>query len=205
LSDRPDGLVNLMLLFGLLSVLFWYLVVTIIVAIIVLILLRLAIGYADLNPFGRFVITVRRLSDPLVLPMRSGLARAGLDPKFAPLVAILIAILVGWLALTLVREVLFTLGGIVMSVQTGRLLALLGFALYGLLAVYALLIFARVIFSWGLGYVNPVMRFLVRATEPLLAPARRLIPTVGMFDISPIVVILILRLFQEAIAGTLLR
>jgi YggT family protein len=41
-------------------------------------------------------------------------------------------------------------------------------------------------------------------TEPILAPFRRLIPPLGMFDISPIIVILLLQLLQEAVKGTLL-
>jgi YggT family protein len=49
------------------------------------------------------------------------------------------------------------------------------------------------------------MRFLVNATEPLLGPLRRTIPSVGMFDISPFVAFIIIWLFQAAIQGTLLR
>ncbi|HKR02681.1 MAG TPA: YggT family protein, partial [Pyrinomonadaceae bacterium] len=59
--------------------------------------------------------------------------------------------------------------------------------------------------SWGASSVNRVLRFLIRVTEPVLAPFRRIIPPLGMFDISPIVVLLLIRLFQEAIAGTLIR
>ena len=49
------------------------------------------------------------------------------------------------------------------------------------------------------------MRFLVDVTEPLLGPLRRVMPRSGRFDISPIVAILIVWLFQAAVAGTLLR
>jgi YggT family protein len=49
------------------------------------------------------------------------------------------------------------------------------------------------------------MRFLVRTTEPLLGPLRRMIPPLGMFDISPLVAFFIIWLFQAAIRGTLLR
>jgi YggT family protein len=63
----------------------------------------------------------------------------------------------------------------------------------------------RVIFSWGMSYGNRVMRFLIRVTEPILGPARRLIPTVGMWDISPILVILLLQLLQGAVAEMLIR
>jgi YggT family protein len=49
------------------------------------------------------------------------------------------------------------------------------------------------------------MRFLIDVTEPLLGPLRRIIPPLGWIDISPIVAFVILFLFQQAIAGTLLR
>jgi YggT family protein len=55
------------------------------------------------------------------------------------------------------------------------------------------------------GYSNRVMRFLINVTEPLLGPLRRIVPPVGMFDISPIVAFIIVWIFQAAVAGTLLR
>jgi len=74
------------------------------------------------------------------------------------------------------------------------------------LSFYSLLIFIRIIFSWGMAsYSNRLMRLVVNATEPLLGPLRRIVPTVGMFDISPIVAFLIVWVFQAAVAGTLLR
>ena len=73
-----------------------------------------------------------------------------------------------------------------------------------MLAVYSMLIVARIIFAWGMSYGNRIMRFLVRVTEPILGPFRRIIPPLGMFGISPIIVLLILQLFQRAIAGTLI-
>jgi YggT family protein len=185
--------------------LFWYLVATAIMLLVVLLLLRTLVNYADLNPFSWLALTIRRLTDPLVHPVRRGIVRAGLDPKIAPLVTILIAILLGYIALQLVWAVTYTLKGIVLSLQLGAIIKLVGFAIFGLLAVYSLMIFMRIVFEWGVSSVNPVLRFLVRATEPVLGPFRRLIPPLGMFDISPIVVLLLIRLLQEAIAGTLLR
>jgi YggT family protein len=99
-----------------------------------------------------------------------------------------------------------TLSGVITGVQAGELFLVLGFILYGLLSLFSLLIFIRIIFSWGMvSYQNRVMRLLVDATEPLLGPLRRIIPPLGRMDISPIVAFLILWLFQAAIAGTLLR
>jgi YggT family protein len=98
-----------------------------------------------------------------------------------------------------------TLAGILLATKQGAFVAAIGHVLYGLLGFYALLIFIRIIFSWGMvSYANPVMRFLINATDPLLVPLRRMIPPLGMIDISPIVAFIILWLFQAAIAGTLL-
>lgn len=183
----------------------YYVITAIVVGIIILVLLRVVVDYADLNPFSWTKLTVRRYSDPLVNPVRRGLLRWGLDQKLAPLVTILIAILVGWFLWKLVGAVLFTVSGIIASILAGAPLRLTGYILFGILAVYSLLIAMRVIFSWSMNYGSRLMRFLIRVTEPVLGPARRMIPTVGMWDISPILVILLLQLLQTAVAEMLIR
>ena len=185
--------------------LIWYLVTTAVMLLIVLLLLRSLVIYADVNPFSWPALTIRRLTDPLVSPVRRGLIRLGLEPKIAPLVTVLIAILLGFFAVRLVGDTTFTLSGIVRSLQQGAINRLVGYLLFGLLAIYSLMIFIRIIFEWGVSSVNPVRRFLVRATEPVLGPFRRLIPPLGMFDISSIVVLLLIQLLQQAIVGTLLH
>lgn len=184
---------------------FWYAVASLIVLLVVLLLLRTAVSYADINPFSWTARNIGRLTDPLVNPVRRGLARAGLDPKLAPLLTILITVLLGYFAVQLVWAVLFTLSGVVSSLQRGAIIPLVGYSLFGVLAVYSLLIFMRIVFSWGVSSVNRVLRFLIRVTEPVLGPFRRLIPPLGMLDISPIVVLLLISLFQQAIMGTLIR
>lgn len=182
----------------------WYLVISVIVGVILLILARVIVNYADMNPFSRTALTIRQFSDPLINPVRRILMSYGLDQKIAPFVTILIAILIGWLLLELAGSLHFTLGGVVNSLQRGALVPLMGYLLFGVLAVYSLMIVARIILGWGMSYGNRLMRFLVRLTEPVLGPFRRIIPPLGMFDISPIIVLLILQLFQRAIAGTLI-
>lgn len=185
---------------------FSWAVQAVIVAVIVLMILRLIGDAADLNPFAWTARTLRRLTDVFVVPVRGALRQVGIDPKFAPLVVILVSILLGYFLLQLLATIAMTLTGVISSVQTGSLIGVLGFILYGLISLYILLIFMRIIFSWGMvSYTNRVMRFLVDTTEPLLGPLRRIIPPLGRFDISPIVAFLILWLFQAAIAGTLLR
>ena len=177
----------------------------VIVAVIVLMIVRLVADAMDLNPFAWTSRTVRRLSDSFVMPVRGGLRGFGIDTKFAPIVVILVVILLGWFVLQLVGTIAAITEGIIDSVRSGAVFRLIGFIIYGLISLYILLITIRIIFSWGmLSYKNRLMRFLVDVTEPLLGPLRRTIPPLGWMDISPLVAILILWLFQAAVAGTLL-
>ena len=188
---------------------FWFIqaaISVVIVAAIVLMIVRLIADAMDLNPFAWTSRTIRRLTDGLVIPVRGGLRGFGMDPKFAPLVVILIVILLGYFVLQLVGTIAGTLAGVLISAQRGAMITVLGFLLYGLLSIYVLLIIIRIIFAWGMvSYTNRVMKFLVDVTEPLLGPLRRMIPPLGWLDISPLVAILIIWLFQAAVAGTLLR
>ncbi len=183
-----------------------YLVIAVITFMIALMILRYILNRLDVNPFTWLAMTTRRLSDPFINPVKRGLRNAGVQPNYAPLVTIFIVILVGYFVVQLVEGLLNTVAGVSLAAASGAVIALIGYVLYGLLALYSLLIFIRIIFSWGsLTYANRIMRFLINATDPLLVPLRRTIPPVGMFDISPIVAFILLWLLQAAVAGTLLR
>ena len=187
---------------------FWFIesaFIAFIVAVILLMIIRMIVDKADLNPFGFTHRSVRRLSDDLVIPVRGALREFRADPKFAPLVVILIVVLLGYVTVQLLRTIQQTVLGVLMAAEMGNVVAVLGVILYGLISIYILLVFIRVIFSFArVSYTNRVMRFLVNITEPLLGPLRRIIPPVGMMDISPIVAFIILWLLQAAVAGTLL-
>jgi YggT family protein len=189
--------------------LYWFInsaVIGVIVAAIVLMVLRLIANQADLNPFGWSSLTIRRLTDPFIAPVRRALMGFGVDPKYAPLVTILLTILLGWFAIQLVSSIANTLAGIVASLKGNAIVPIAGYVIYGLLSLYYLLIFIRVIVSWGrMIYRNRVLRFVVNVTEPLLGPLRRIVPPLGTFDISPIFAFLIVWVCQTAVAGTLLK
>ena len=192
------------IIFRRLSEFTWYLIATFILAVIALMLARLILNKADLNPFSRPVIFIRRWSDPLVNPVRRPLVQMGFSPNIAPLVTILIAILMGFFASRFVNTVLFTVNGLIASATAAAPISFVGFLLYGSLAILSLLIFMRIVVSWGASPTNRLLHFLIRTTEPVLAPFRRVIPPLGMFDISPIIVLLLLDLLQLAVAGTLI-
>jgi YggT family protein len=69
-----------------------------------------------------------------------------------------------------------------------------------LLNLYSVILFVSVILSWtGLPYDHPVMKVSRALTEPLLAPIRRVLPTIGGFDFSPMVLIVLIGLLQRVL------
>jgi YggT family protein len=190
------------------SVISWAITATI-MAGIVLILLRSLFNYIDVNPFTWHARNVRRATDPVIAPVRRMLIAFRLDPKVAPFILIILMIVVGYLILQLAGTLLNTIAGIVFAVTQRKLgapVGIAGYLLFGFLGLYTLAILVRIVLSWfGASYANRLMRFLVQLTEPLLAPLRRSLPTIGMFDISPIVALLIVWICQAAVGATLLK
>jgi YggT family protein len=73
----------------------------------------------------------------------------------------------------------------------------MGFFLSALLNAYFFLILARVIGSYFVrDWSRGIARLLWDFTEPVLAPARRLIPPMGGFDLSPMVVCILLQVLS---------
>lgn len=188
---------------------YWFLswaIIAFIATVVVLVALRLIAEVANLNPFGWSSRTIRRLTDPLIGPLRRALVRFGVDPKYSPLIAIIITIVMGWVLLQLVTSVANTIAGVYLSLTTFSVIPFVGYILYGMFSLYILIMFLRVIFSWvTLSYSNRLMRFVVNATEPLLAPLRQRIPPMGGFDLSPMFAFFIVWLIQSAVGATLLR
>ena len=58
-------------------------------------------------------------------------------------------------------------------------------------------ILARVIVSWvAPSSENPIVAVIYQITEPVLAPLRRVLPSFGMIDLSPMAALLIIMLIQ---------
>ncbi len=69
-----------------------------------------------------------------------------------------------------------------------------------LFTVYFFLLLGRALLSWiRPDPYNPIVSFINQATEPLLAPFRRLIPPVGMFDVSFLVALIVFQLVSQVI------
>ena len=77
------------------------------------------------------------------------------------------------------------------------------------LDLYVWLLIASAILSWLIAFnvvntrnqfIAAIGEFLYRITEPVLAPIRRMLPSLGGLDLSPIVLILIIMFLQRVIS-----
>ncbi|HBI15176.1 MAG TPA: hypothetical protein DDY20_06625 [Desulfobulbaceae bacterium] len=72
------------------------------------------------------------------------------------------------------------------------------------LSAYIWVVIGRAVISWvSADPYNPVVRFLVQVTEPILSRIRRVIPTMGGIDLSPMVLILAIIFLQSFLVPTL--
>ena len=77
---------------------------------------------------------------------------------------------------------------------------LLNFAL----SAYIWVVIGRAVISWvNADPYNPIVQFLVRATEPLLVRIRRFLPVMGGLDLSPMILILAVVFLQSFLVPTL--
>lgn len=133
------------------------------------------------NPFCQFLM---KATNPLLLPLRKIVPGwFGLD----------LAAVVLMLALQIIEIALMDLlvgmpiNDLILVVAAIKLLLLL-------LNLYFYIILARAILSWISPYqTNPMQMILIQLTEPVLRPVRRIIKPIHNFDLSPIVVMIIIQ------------
>ncbi|HEY4114030.1 MAG TPA: YggT family protein [Rhizomicrobium sp.] len=92
------------------------------------------------------------------------------------------------------------------------LIATLLWLIDNLLWLYEIIVIAAVVMSWlvAFGVVNQynqfarsVIRFLYAATDPVFRQIRRIIPTIGGWDLSPIIVLLVIQVIRMLMYGYL--
>ena len=72
-----------------------------------------------------------------------------------------------------------------------NLISAIAQALGLVLTLYLYIVIARALISWvNPDPYNPIVKFLYRATEPLLSRVRRVLPVMGGLDLSPLLVLL---------------
>lgn len=162
-----------------------------------------AVRNRRIDPFGAWPRFMRKLSDPVLLPLERRILRAGGNPQNASLWLLGIVIGGGLLLLTLTGWLIGTAASIRMVAHGGPQvwIRMLVGALFTLLMTAILI---RVIGSWlGIGPYNRWMRPFYALTNWLIDPIRRVLPPFGMIDFSPMVAWLVLYVVRGFVMGLL--
>jgi YggT family protein len=149
-----------------------------------------------LSPFGAPARFMRARVDPLLRPIERRVVRAGGLPSSAPWWALAAVALAGILLLSLLGFVRSQAEFLYDSL-TGGPGAIIRLAIVCAFNIVQIALVVRVLLSWiplrpGAWY----WRWSYAITEPILRPLRRIIPTIGMMDVTPIVAWLLLGLAQ---------
>lgn len=173
-----------------------------------LMLLRLIFNYSDPNPFGkvgRFGFKIRKITEKWVYPAARFFAMYRIDTRLAPLLTIFIGLVLTYFFTQIIGNTFFVIDGLTAGVLGGNPKVIIGFILYGLLSVLVLLIFIRFIASWFVFTRKTFLAFVMRVTDPIMLPVQRLIPPIGMFDISAMIVLLLISFLQSIVLSIFVR
>lgn len=162
---------------------------------ILAVMLRFLLQIVRANFYNQVSQFLVKITNPALVPLRRLIPSvAGFDT--ASLVLLLILQITQLVLIALfVGQHLDVAGIIVLAIA--KLLGLL-------VNVFFFAIIIQVILSWiRPGTHHPAMDLLNSLTEPLLGPARRLLPPISGFDLSPILVLLALRLVSTLLVAPL--
>lgn len=135
------------------------------------------------NPVSQFLV---KMTTPLLRPLRRVIPGfGGID--FASVVLMLALQLIELVLVTQLLGQPLSVGGLMVLAVAGLLSLLIKIFLFSILI--------QVILSWVRpGDHSPVSLLLYQLNEPLLAPARRIIPAISGLDLSPVLVLVLLQL-----------
>ncbi|PHM63368.1 YggT family protein [Xenorhabdus ishibashii] len=134
------------------------------------------------NPFSQFIV---KITQPVVRPLRRVIPAIGPIDTASVLLSYLLIIIKILLPIWLATGQFLVPSGAIFLFSVIELLTAAGKLVFWL-------VIARALLSWISQGRNPVDYVLIQLTEPLMAPIRRIIPSMGGLDFSAMIVILIL-------------
>jgi YggT family protein len=140
------------------------------------------------NPIGLYLMP---LTNWLVMPLRKLIPSVGRIDSACLLGAYLIV-----LAKLLLLGLL--LGSIppILSLLIGSVLELIGLVL----SILVVLIIANIVLSW-VGRGSPTQYMLAAILNPLLAPIKRILPSMGPLDLSPLILLVVIQIAQIVLSS----
>ncbi|MBL1142147.1 MAG: YggT family protein [Proteobacteria bacterium] len=136
------------------------------------------------NPLSQFIV---KITNPAIKPLRRLIpGYYGIDWPSIILLLLVQAIeiiLISWITRNYIPA------------PMGLFVLTFAYLLKEIIYVYLFIIIIQVVISWvNPGAYNPATVIMYQLSEPILKPARRLLPPAGGFDFSPLVVLILLQL-----------
>ncbi len=198
------------------------LLVAVLGVLLVLRVLFVAFGMRSTHPLMRITMA---LTDPLIDLSNKALGIPSYGSTYrtyhssrSDIMSCAVALIALWVVRSLISWLLrlILLIPLWIAQPLGSVGAILQFILGLLFDLYIIALFVRVLFSWirsvggaSAPYASKVMRFLWSITEPLLAPIRRALASIGPsllglgLDLSPLIAFLLVRLVQQLVFSLL--
>ena len=158
-----------------------------------------AVRTRKISPFNAIARFCRSTIDPFISPIERKVVRAGGTPASAPLWALAGVVIGGILLLTLLDVIkLEVIRSIVASQEgaAGIFHLLVGWTF----TILRLAIIVRVISSWlPISPYSAWVRWSYLLSEPILAPLRRVVPSLGGIDITPILAYFLLSIVESVL------
>ncbi|MBI1854638.1 MAG: YggT family protein [Chloroflexi bacterium] len=71
--------------------------------------------------------------------------------------------------------------------------------------VFSILVFLSIVLSWFMLPDHPVREAIDRIVDPFLNPIRRIVPAMGMFDFSPMILLILIQFISQFLINILTR
>lgn len=147
-----------------------------------------AVRTRRINPFSGVARFFRRSVDPLLAPIERRVVRGGGLPSTAPWWALGAVVLGGIVVLVVLGFVRNQLARLATTAASFGGSGIAQVVVSWAVGVFQLALIVRVVLSWvRLSEHSRWVRWAVVLTEPLLRPLRRVVPPIGVIDITPII------------------
>jgi len=160
-------------------------------------LLDWAVRTRKISPFNAIARFCRSTIDPLIAPIERKVVRAGGTPAAAPLWALAAVVVGGILLLTFLDFIRLEIAQSIIASQSGAA-GIFHLLVSWTFTILKIALLVRVISSWlPISPYSVWVRWSYYLSEPILAPMRRIVPSLGGLDVTPILAYFLLNLTES--------
>jgi YggT family protein len=158
-----------------------------------------AVRTRKISPFNAIARFCRSTIDPFIAPIERKVVRAGGTPAAAPLWALAAVVVGGILLLSFMDLVRLEIVRSMIASQDGSA-GIFHLLVSWTFSILKIALVVRVISSWlPISPYSGWVRWSYALSEPILAPLRRVVPSLGGLDITPILAYFLLSIIESVL------